>query len=483
MQSDSYDDINADNPPRLSDSGSQIGVDLIIPQALLEGLPAANKIQVKTAVEGGATTSTTSWWRQDGLFADENGNPIDGWLAEQDLITTRHSPWEWPDFQCVEDTGSPLDKLAYAFNAKGMLNTEEQHNYRAQISKTDGGPILALARLYDIVDSDRDGVLTSSEIRAALAKPWHAQMLGRLITRYESEWFWKEEKWDELDKLMHHTPEDPNPQWVNEKERIKKLSLWSELAGKQGVNADGAVWHFQAISMLNIFMQRSDLIDAERFIQTYVSQHESFVVNTPVLSEVSKDNLRTIVKHINKHYESAPAKANLFELAYMLATARHEAYYFPTGEFFSSRPEVGNIAYFNKYDPVLAATQEHRDRAVENENTTQGDGYTYRGRGLVHLTWKKNYRKAKEHFGIDFVNLPDKAAEPKHSVPIMIWGMKEGIFTGKKLAHYINASGVDYVEARRIINGTDQQQLIADYARRFETILRKTSSARETFTT
>ncbi|WP_313025331.1 hypothetical protein [Pseudomonas lopnurensis] len=61
--------------------------------------------------------------------------------------------------------------------------------------------------------------------------------------------------------------------------------------------------------------------------------------------------------------------------------------------------------------------------------------------------------------------------------------MKEGIFTGKKLAHYINASGVDYVEARRIINGADQQQLIADYARRFETILRKTSSARETFTT
>ncbi|WP_236614279.1 hypothetical protein [Stutzerimonas azotifigens] len=55
MQSDSYDDINADNPPRLSDSGSQIGVDLIIPQTHLDGLPAANRIQVKTAIEGSTT--------------------------------------------------------------------------------------------------------------------------------------------------------------------------------------------------------------------------------------------------------------------------------------------------------------------------------------------------------------------------------------------------------------------------------------------
>lgn len=130
--------------------------------------------------------------------------------------------------------------------------------------------------------------------------------------------------------------------------------------------------------------------------------------------------------HINKYYDSDPGKANLFELAYMFATARHEAYYFPTGEFFSSKPEVGPLDYFNKYDPVLANTQVRRNRAVANENTAQGDGYKYRGRGLVHLTWKINYRKAKEHFGVDFVTTPEKAAEPEHSVPIMIWGMKEG---------------------------------------------------------
>jgi hypothetical protein len=184
---------------------------------------------------------------------------------------------------------------------------------------------------------------------------------------------------------------------------------------------------------------------------------------------------------INGYYDSNPDKANLFELAYMLATARHEAYYFPTGEFFSSKPEVGAIAYFNKYDPVLASTEEHRNRAIANGNTQEGDGYRYRGRGLVHLTWKNNYRRAQEHFDVNFVSKPDKAAEPEHSVPIMIWGMKEGIFTGKKLSDYISSAGVDYVDARRIINGSDQQQLIAGYARKFESILRKTSSAKEIF--
>lgn len=59
--------------------------------------------------------------------------------------------------------------------------------------------------------------------------------------------------------------------------------------------------------------------------------------------------------------------------------------------------------------------------------------------------------------------------------------MKDGIFTGKKLSDYISSAGVDYVEARRIINGSDQQQLIAGYARKVESILRKTSSPKEIF--
>ncbi|UTW05808.1 hypothetical protein [Pseudomonas benzenivorans] len=252
------DDIKPDNPPKQGDPGNRIGVDLIIPQALLDGLPATHKIKVSNAASGSSTTNTTNWWRLDGLFADKDGNPINGWLAEQDLITTRHSPWEWPGFQCIEDTGTPVEKLAYTFNAKGMLSEEEKQNYRTQINKADGGPVLAIARLFDIVDSDKDGVLTSDEIRAALGKPWHTQVLGHLITKYESEWYWDKIKWDELDPLLAEEPGKPNQIWEIEKQRIEKLSWWKELAGQHGISEDGKAWHFQVIGLIGSFSLLDD---------------------------------------------------------------------------------------------------------------------------------------------------------------------------------------------------------------------------------
>jgi len=39
----------------------------------------------------------------------------------------------------------------------------------------------------------------------------------------------------------------------------------------------------------------------------------------------------------------------------------------------------------------------------------------------------------------------------------MIWGMSDGIFTGKKLKYYINENTVDFKGARKIINGSDQK--------------------------
>ena len=243
-------DINAENPPKLDDDGTQIGVDLIIPQSLLDGLSASRKIQVKDGAD-----NIMRWWQLDGLFADANGNPIDGWHAEQELITTRHSPWEWEGFQCIEETGTPIEKLAYAFNARGLLSADEQHNYRAQISKADGGPIVTLARLYDIADTDKDGVLTSAEIQAALTRPWHAQLLGQLIIKYESEWLWNKGKWDELDPLLEEEAGKPNFIWGVEKQRIEKLSWWADIAEKHAVRADGMARHFNPTRIVSLLRQ------------------------------------------------------------------------------------------------------------------------------------------------------------------------------------------------------------------------------------
>ncbi|WAD28313.1 hypothetical protein OS670_08570 [Pseudomonadaceae bacterium T75] len=365
------DDISPDNPPKLSDSGSQIGVDLIIPQALLDGLPAASKIQVKTPGEG-STTNTTHWWRLGGLFADENDNPIDGWLAEQDLITTRHSPWEWLDFQWVKDTGTPLEKLAYSLNAKGLLDTDERHNYRAQISRADGGPIITLARLYEIVDDDKDGVLTGNEMRTALKKPWQAQVLAQLITRYESEWFWNKAKWDELDLLLAGGLGQKNAVWEEEKKRIEKLSWWESLAGSHGVSEDGRGWYIHPVGLIEKLRDRTHLL---------VSREALAAIMASASEEIIEKYLIPINRALSTFEINTPLR-----IAHFLAQVGHE-----TGEL--------------KFSEELSSGAQYEGRSSLG-NSQLGDGPRFKGRGLLQITGRANYSACETYLK----TLPEYAA-------------------------------------------------------------------------
>jgi hypothetical protein len=140
----------------------------------------------------------------------------------------------------------------------------------------------------------------------------------------------------------------------------------------------------------------TELINVELFIKEYEKEHINFKAGTPTLTSQSKVNLRKIISAINFFYGSSQEyKPNIYKLSYMLATIRHETYHFPTAEFFSEKPEVGDVDYFDKYDPVLANSEERKARARNNGNTQQGNGYKYRGRGCVHLTWKKITKEQK----------------------------------------------------------------------------------------
>jgi putative chitinase len=97
-------------------------------------------------------------------------------------------------------------------------------------------------------------------------------------------------------------------------------------------------------------------------------------------------------------------------------------------------------------------------------------GRVYYGRGFVQLTWLANYEKAGRKLGIDLVKFPERALELRIATAIMFDGMAEGWFTGKKLSDYDGAR-YDFINARRIINGTDRAEQIAKYARAFEAAL------------
>lgn len=90
--------------------------------------------------------------------------------------------------------------------------------------------------------------------------------------------------------------------------------------------------------------------------------------------------------------------------------------------------------------------------------------WPYIGRGYVQLTWKENYEDWSKRLGIDLVKTPDKAKDPNVARIILVKGMLLGTFTGKKLSDYITLKSSNFKEARRIVNGTDKAQQIADLA-------------------
>jgi putative chitinase len=69
--------------------------------------------------------------------------------------------------------------------------------------------------------------------------------------------------------------------------------------------------------------------------------------------------------------------------------------------------------------------------------------------------------------GVDLYKNPDLALEVRYAIPIMFIGMKAGLFTGKKFADYFNPTKEDWVNARRMINGTDKAHLIAGHAKKY----------------
>lgn len=394
---------------------------------------------------------TEDWYK---VSVTEDGQPVSGLVKKAGAqIVTQHD-WEKLGFQIVEETNATAD---------GFLDPEDMPQF--------------FKDLFAKIDTNHDGLVDSAELANALKNAETRSRWSKLIAHHPTEWKDKADsaKWSKLDQLLEISPKTLQ----HEKARIDKYVFWDELAGKAAITSS-LIWHFHPIALLDNFMSQSVYIDVERFVAMYAEQHASFQAESPALSAKSKENLREIVKNINIYVDKNKEMLTIYELSYMFATARHEAYNYTIAEYFSAAPEIGPVSYFDKYDPVLATSAAHRERAVGNGNTVQGDGFKYRGRGLVHLTWKNNYQKAKDYFGIDFVGSPEDAAGFKNSVPIMIWGMKEGIFTNQKLGTYVNNTTKDYQGARKVINGSDQKVLIASYATKFEAILRATSVAPET---
>jgi len=110
---------------------------------------------------------------------------------------------------------------------------------------------------------------------------------------------------------------------------------------------------------------------------------------------------------------------------------------------------------------------------VMDPTTGKEKSNVYYGRGYVQLTWDYNYKNVGEMLGLGnslYLN-PDDALKPDIAYKIMSLGMRKGIFANASLAQFLSGKRTDYFGARKIINGNDHAEEIAEEARQFENLL------------
>ena len=181
------------------------------------------------------------------------------------------------------------------------------------------------------------------------------------------------------------------------------------------------------------------------------------------LSQEAVDNINLIVETCEKYELSYP------QASYVLATTYHEtAHTFkPIEEYGKGKGRKYGIIYTNTEGVKYGIAGSGGDTYLYSDYP-----HLYYGRGHTQLTHWVNYKFAGEQLGIDLINNPDLALEPKHSAEILVKGSANGWFTSKKLSDYINDKSKNYYQARRVINGLDKAQQIADIAVVFEKALR-----------
>lgn len=143
------------------------------------------------------------------------------------------------------------------------------------------------------------------------------------------------------------------------------------------------------------------------------------------------------------------------QAAYLMATSKHE-----TAGTFLPIEERGSESYLSKYWTNLRLRKWLK-------NQLASDAVKYKGRGFVQITGRGHYTTASKMVGKDLVTYPDLAEEWDIAYEILVVFCLKGMFTGVGLGRYINNKERDFINARRVINGTDKAELIAGYAEEY----------------
>ena len=155
------------------------------------------------------------------------------------------------------------------------------------------------------------------------------------------------------------------------------------------------------VPVLNTAMSRYQIIGTKR-IAAFVAQvgHES-------------GHLTRLVENLNY---SADGLANTWPSRY--AEPDGKGQYVKVQVAGKARNKPNSVALSVDRKPEQIANIAYGNRMG---NTAPGDGWKYRGRGLIQITGKNNYRACGEGLGLDVITQPELLEKPQHACMAAAW--------------------------------------------------------------
>lgn len=82
--------------------------------------------------------------------------------------------------------------------------------------------------------------------------------------------------------------------------------------------------------------------------------------------------------------------------------------------------QIGHESAQLRYVEEIASGASYEGR-TDLGNTEIGDGKRFKGRGLIQITGRTNYKQISDDLGIDFVSSPELLTEPEFAVESACW--------------------------------------------------------------
>lgn len=152
---------------------------------------------------------------------------------------------------------------------------------------------------------------------------------------------------------------------------------------------------------------------AQKWFSPVVSAMNEFGIDTPLrmagfIAQTGHESQGFSVLSESLYYRDAGRVARFFRTA------------FDTNSDRILQPEEIAVASQYTCNSMKLANRAYASRGG-NGPESSGDGYRYRGRGLIQITFRNNYRDCGRALGLDLLSTPDLLTEPLTAARSAAW--------------------------------------------------------------